>query len=61
MIIKQIFVIVIDGVTYALLFFAYTSFIAMLVLIIHGIGIPLITVSRTTIIQAVVPDKFRGR
>jgi len=56
-----LFGIVMDGVTYTLLFFADTSFIAILVLIIHGIGIPLITVSRTTIIQAVVPDEFRGR
>ena len=56
-----LFGIVMDGATYTLLFFADTSFIAMLVLIIHGIGIPLITVSRTTIIQAVVPDEFRGR
>ena len=56
-----LFGIVMDGITYTLLFFADTSFIANLVLIIHGIGIPLITVSRTTIIQAVVPDKFRGR
>ncbi len=56
-----LFGIVMDGTTYTLLFFADTSFIAILVLIIHGIGIPLITVSRTTIIQAVVPDEFRGR
>ena len=56
-----LFGIVMDGATYTLLFFADTSFIAMLVLIIHGIGIPLITVSRTTIIQAVVPDEYRGR
>ena len=56
-----LFGIVMDGITYTLLFFADTSFIAMLVLIIHGIGIPLITVSRTTIIQAVVPDEYRGR
>ena len=56
-----LFGIVMDGITYTLLFFADTSFIAILVLIIHGIGIPLITVSRTTIIQAVVPDEFRGR
>ena len=56
-----LFGIVIDGATYTFLFFADTSFIAILVLIIHGIGIPLITVSRTTIIQAVVPDEYRGR
>ena len=34
---------------------------AILVLLVHGIGIPLITVARTTIIQTAAPDKFRGR
>jgi len=34
---------------------------AILVLFIHGIGIPLITVARTTIVQTAAPDKFRGR
>ena len=56
-----LFGIVMDGATYTLLFFADTSFKTMLVLSIHGVGIPLITVSRTTIIQAVVPDEYRGR
>jgi len=56
-----LFGIVIDGITYAFLYFSNSSISAILVLLIHGIGIPLITVSRTTIIQAVVPDEFRGR
>ena len=53
--------IVVDGITYSFLYFAHSSFVATVVLLIHGIGIPLITVSRTTIIQAIVPDEFRGR
>ena len=56
-----LFGIVVDGITYSFLYFANSSFIAILILLIHGIGIPFITVSRTTIIQAIVPDEFRGR
>ena len=56
-----LFGIVVDGITYTFLYFANSSIIATLILLIHGIGIPLITVSRTTIIQSVVPDEFRGR
>ena len=56
-----LFGIVMDGITYTFLYFVNSSFLATLILLIHGIGIPLITVSRTTIIQAVVPDEFRGR
>ena len=50
-----------DGITYSLLYISESSISSIIVLFIHGIGIPLITISRTTIIQAVVPDKFRGR
>ena len=56
-----LFGIVMDGVTYSFLYFVNSPFSSILVLLIHGIGIPLITVSRTTIIQSLVPDKFRGR
>jgi MFS family permease len=56
-----LFGIVMDGITYTFLYFVNLPFAAIIVLLIHGIGIPLITVSRTTIIQSVVPDKFRGR
>ena len=31
------------------------------ILFIHGIGIPLIVVSRTNLIQKIVPNEFRGR
>ena len=53
--------IVLDGLTYSLLYFVSSYFVAMTVLFIHGIGIPLITVSRTNIIQITVPNQFRGR
>ena len=56
-----LFGIVVDGITFTFLYFANSIFVSTLVLLIHGIGIPLITVSWTTIIQAIVPDEFRGR
>jgi MFS family permease len=51
-----LFGIVMDGITYTLLFFADTSSIAILVLVVHGIGIPLITVSRTTQTQIAMDE-----
>ena len=56
-----LFGIVLDGITYSFLYWVESSPTGILVLLIHGIGIPLITVSRTTIIQRSVPDHFRGR
>ena len=56
-----LFGIIMDGITYSFLYFSVNSLTAMLILFIHGIGIPLITISRTTIIQIIVPDEFRGR
>jgi len=52
---------VMDGLTYSLLFFIGTYPATKILLFIHGIGIPMITVSRTTIIQSVVPDRLRSR
>lgn len=56
-----LFGIVMDGVTFCFLYWVQSSMIGILVLLIHGIGIPLITVSRTTIIQKAVPDRMWGR
>ncbi|MEE9162801.1 MAG: MFS transporter [Candidatus Neomarinimicrobiota bacterium] len=52
---------VMDGLTYSALYFMDTYTHTKALLLVHGIGIPLITVSRTTIIQTVVPRAFRGR
>lgn len=52
---------VMDGLTYSLLFYIGTYPATKFLLFIHGIGIPMITVSRTTIIQSVVPDRLRSR
>jgi len=56
-----LFGIILDGITYTFLFWVESTLSGIFVLLIHGIGIPLITVSRTTIIQRSVPDHFRGR
>ena len=52
---------VLDGLTYSLLYYIGNYEATKILLFIHGIGIPMITVSRTTIIQSVVPDRLRGR
>ena len=52
---------IMDGLTYSLLFISETYFQTKALIFIHGIGIPMITVSRTTLIQTVVPSRYRGR
>ena len=42
-------------------YFSKNNYSAIFILLIHGIGIPLITISRTTIIQTIVAEEFRGR
>ena len=56
-----LFGIFIDGITYSFLYFAKTNYSAIVILLIHGLGIPFITVSRTTIIHTLVPNKYTGR
>ncbi len=55
------FGILFDGITYSFLYFTELKFVVVLILFIHGIGIPMIVVSRTNIIQKLIPNKFRGR
>lgn len=52
---------VLDGLTYSLLYLTTTYTQTLLLLLLHGIGIPMITIARTTLIQTVVPDQVRGR
>ncbi|UCH61616.1 MAG: MFS transporter [Fidelibacterota bacterium] len=52
---------IMDGLTYSLLFITGTYAQTKVLLLIHGLGIPMITISRTTLIQTVVPYRFRGR
>jgi len=50
-----------DGLTYSLLFITGTYAQTKALILIHGIGIPMITISRMTLIQTVVPAQYRGR
>ena len=50
-----------DGITYTLIYWVSSVEMAMVMLFFHGIGIPLIMVSRTSIIQVHNPNKFHGR
>ena len=50
-----------DGITYAVFFFAESVPMVMVMIFIHGIGIPFIIVSRTVIIQRIAPNHFHGR
>ena len=53
--------VVLDGLTYAPLFFVNSLYGVMAVIFVHSFFIPLITVSRTTLIQHRVPAELHGR
>ena len=53
--------IVIDGLTFSILYFITDYLLAVFVLFLHGIGIPFIILSRTIYIQKSISDRFRGR
>ena len=50
-----------DGLTYALFFWVQSVPMALCIIIFHGMGIPIITVSRTTILQKYTPNRYHGR
>ncbi|MBL7013202.1 MAG: MFS transporter [Candidatus Marinimicrobia bacterium] len=50
-----------DGITYSIFYFAQSIPMVMIMIFIHGIGIPFIIVSRTVIIQQNAPNRFHGR
>ena len=53
--------LIIDGITFSFFFWADSIPMAMVMIFIHGIGIPMIMVSRTSIIQLYSPNKYHGR
>jgi len=50
-----------DGVTYSVFYWVSSVQAAWFFIFIHGIGIPLITISRTALVQSYAPNKFHGR
>ncbi len=50
-----------DGITYTFFYWVPSIPIAILIIIIHGVGIPVITITRTAIIQRNTPNEFHGR
>lgn len=53
--------IFLDGFTYIPFFFIKDFTLSLIFIFIHGLVIPLITISRTTIIQKYVSEEIRGR
>ena len=52
---------ILDGVTYSLMYFAGSVNYVFLFIVIHAFGIPMITISRTAIIQKHSPNEYHGR
>ena len=52
---------ILDGVTYSIMYFAGSVNFVFIFIVIHAIGIPMITISRTAIIQKHSPNKYHGR
>lgn len=52
---------IVDGLTYSIFYFADSVMTLFVLVVIHGMGIPLITIPRTAIIQKYSPNKFHGR
>jgi len=50
-----------DGVTYTFFYWVPSVPLAIVIIIIHGIGIPVITITRTVIIQRNTPNELHGR
>lgn len=50
-----------DGITYAFFYWVPSVPVAIVMIVIHGIGIPVITITRTAIIQRNTPNEYHGR
>jgi len=50
-----------DGLTYAMFFWVQSVTVALIIIIFHGMGIPVITISRTVILQKYTPNSYHGR
>ncbi|MEE8437125.1 MAG: MFS transporter [Candidatus Neomarinimicrobiota bacterium] len=52
---------ILDGLTYSVFYFAGSVQAVFMLMVIHGVGIPMITVPRTAIIQKYAQNKYHGR
>lgn len=52
---------ILDGATYSLMYFAGSVNYVLIFIVIHALGIPMITISRTAIIQKHSPNEYHGR
>ncbi|MFQ6677892.1 MAG: MFS transporter [Fidelibacterota bacterium] len=50
-----------DGITYTFFYWVPSVPVAIVMIVIHGIGIPVITITRTAIIQRNTPNEYHGR
>ena len=53
--------IIIDGITFIPFYYLESAYFSIVAMLIHGIGIPMITISRTLLIQRTVPSDIQGR
>jgi len=53
--------LILDGITFSLMYWAESVEMAMVIICLHGIGIPFIMISRTSIIQIHTPNQYHGR
>jgi len=52
---------ILDGITYSFMYLAGSVNYVFIFIVIHAFGIPMITISRTAIIQKHSPNKYHGR
>jgi len=52
---------ILDGITFVPLFFARSLLAMGIIIVIHSIAIPLLIISRTSVIQDIVPTELTGR
>ena len=50
-----------DGITFIPLYWADTVFSTAAIIVVHSLAIPLLTISRASIIQDIVPQELTGR
>ncbi|MBZ0266340.1 MFS transporter [bacterium] len=52
---------ILDGITFVPIYFVSTLPVLAIVIVIHSLAIPMLTVSRTSLIQQIIPANMTGR